>query len=257
MWRIRVFTVTAVALLALSSATAAELKVFVGGAMAETVGKIAAEFSRRSGHRLEVVSDTTGALVNRLKSGEKADVIVVTAAAVDGLERDRALLQGSRADLVRALVGVAIRPNGRVPDLSSEEAFKNSLLAARTVSYVDPKAGGTSGTYFEGLLMRWGIAEQMKSKIVYRTQGSGVADAVAKGEAELGITFIAELSPNKGVKVVGPLPDAIQLPTVYAAAVPAVSANRDAARAFVDAMTAPDGQAVFRAAGLQPLASAR
>jgi molybdate transport system substrate-binding protein len=180
---------------------------------------------------------------------------VVTAAAIDGLQRDHALLEGSRADLVRALVGVGIGPNARTPDLSSVESFKNALLAARTVSYVDPKAGGTSGTYFESLLMRLGIAEQMKPKIVYRTQGAGVADAVAKGEAELGVTFIAELSPNKGVKVVGPLPDAIQLPTVYTAAIPAASANRDAARAFVEAMTAPAGQAVFVAAGLQPLAS--
>jgi molybdate transport system substrate-binding protein len=97
----------------------------------------------------------------------------------------------------------------------------------------------------------------MKPKIVYRTQGAGVADAVAKGEAELGITFIAELSPNKGVKIAGPLPNEIQLPTNYVAAIPAVSANQDAARAFIQAMTAPGGQAVFRGAGLQPLTAAR
>ena len=165
---------------------------------------------------------------------------------------------GTRTHLVRALVGVGVKAGGTAsPDLSSVDAFKRSLLAAKTVSYVDPKAGGTSGTYFEGLLARMGIADQMKPKIVYRTQGAGVADAVATGAAELGITFIAELSPNKGVKIAGPLPNEIQLPTNYVAAIPKVSANQDAARAFIQAMTAPGGQAVFRGAGLQPLTAAR
>jgi molybdate transport system substrate-binding protein len=240
--------------LGVAQAQSAELKVFVGGAMTETVSKIGADFARASGHKLEFVSDTTGALVNKLKAGEKADAIVVTESAIDGLQKDGALAQGSRTQLVRALVGVGVKAGGTAsPDLSSVDAFKRSLLAAKTVSYVDPKAGGTSGTYFEGLLVRMGIAEQMKPKIVYRTQGAGVADAVATGAAELGITFIAELSPNKGVKIAGPLPNEIQLPTNYVAAVPAVSANQDAARAFIQAMTAPGGEAVFRDAGLQPL----
>jgi molybdate transport system substrate-binding protein len=249
----RATTIAALALFVFAQAQAAELRIFVGGAMTETVEKIGTDFARSSGHRLEFVSDTTGALVNKLKAGEKADVIVVTEAAIDGLQRDGALIQGSRVELVRALVGVGIGPNAPAPDLSSVDGFKRSLLAAKTLSYVDPKAGGTSGTYFEGLLARMGIAEQMKPKIVYRTTGAGVADAVAKGEAELGITFIAELSPNKGLKVAGPLPSEIQLPTNYVAAVPAVSSYADIARAFIQAMTAPAGQAVFRGAGLQPL----
>ena len=240
-------------LLALSSANAADLKVFVGGAMTETVEKIGADFAKASGNKLDYVSDTTGSLLNRLKAGEKADVLVVTAPAMDGLQKDKAIIGGSRAELVRALIGVAIKPGGKAPDLSSPDAFKASLLAARSVSYVNPKAGGTSGTYFEGLLAKMGIADRMKPKIVYRNQGSEVADAVAKGEAEIGISFIAELAPNKGVKVAGALPDAIQLPTNYAAAVPVGSANADAARAFIKAMASPQGAAIFKAAGLEPL----
>lgn len=148
-----------------------------------------------------------------------------------------------------------MKPGGKAPDLSSPDAFKASLLAARSVSYVNPKAGGTSGTYFEGLLAKMGIAEQMKTKIVYRNQGSEVADAVAKGDAELGVSFIAELAPNKGLRVAGPLPDAIQLPTNYAAAIPSVSApaNQNAARGFIAAMRSASGTAVFKAAGLEPL----
>lgn len=255
MWKTPLSTIAAAASLLFVAARsdAAEIKVFVGGAMTETVTKIGADFAKSSGNTLSYVSDTTGSLLNRLKAGEKADVLVVTAPAMDGLLKDGALAPGSRTELVRALIGVAMKPGGKAPDLSSPDAFKASLLAVRSVSYVNPKAGGTSGTYFEGLLAKMGIAEQMKSKIVYRNQGSEVADAVAKGDAEIGVSFIAELAPNKGVRVAGALPDAIQLPTNYAAAVPAGAANADAARAFIRAMASPSGTALFKAAGLEPL----
>jgi len=253
MWKKPLFALGSAALLAAAPANAADLKIFVGGAMTETVTKIGAEFARSSGNELEYVSDTTGALLNKLKAGEKPDVLVITATAMDTLQKDGALVSGSRAELVRALIGVAMKPGGKAPDLSSADAFKKSLLAARSVSYVNPKAGGTSGTYFEGLLAKMGIADAMKPKIVYRNQGSEVADAVAKGDAELGISFIAELAPNKGLKVAGALPDAIQLPTNYAAAIPSVSASQSAARGFIQAMTSPQGTAIFKAAGLEPL----
>jgi molybdate transport system substrate-binding protein len=247
------FCTAALFIASLSSADAAEIKVFVGGAMTETVEKIGADYAKASGDTLTYVSDTTGSLLNRLKKGERADVLVVTAPAMDGLEKDKSLVQGSRAELVRALIGVAVKAGGKAPDISSPDAFKAALLSARSVSYVDPRAGGTSGTYFEGLMGKMGIAPQMKAKTVYRTQGSEVADAVAKGDAELGVSFIAELAPNKGVKIAGPLPEAIQLPTNYAAAIPSGSASVDAARGFIRAMTSPAGTAVFKAAGLEPL----
>ena len=240
-----------------SRADAAELKIFVGGAMTETVEKIGADFARTTGNKLDYVSDTTGALQKRLASGEKADVVVVTAAGLDALQKENRIVPASRAMLVRALIGVAVRPNGTSPDLSSAEGFKTSLQAARSVSYVNPAAGGTSGTYFEGLMKRMGIYDQMKPKIVYRSQGSEVADAVAKGDAEMGVSFIAELAPNKGVKIAGPLPQEIQSPTDYVAAVTTVSANADAARAFIQKMTSPEGGAVFKAAGLTVLPASR
>lgn len=243
--------------LGIPAADAAELKVFVGGAMTETVEKIGAQFAKASGNKLEYVSDTTGALQKRLQAGEKADVVVVTAAGLDALQKENRIAPGTRETLVRALIGVAMQPNGTAPDLSSPDSFKASLLKARSVSYVNPSAGGTSGTYFEGLMKRMGIYDQMKSKIVYRNQGSEVADAVAKHDAEIGISFIAELAPNKGVKIAGPLPDAIQSPTDYVAGVTAVSANPEAARAFIKAMMAPSGAAVFKAAGLTVLPAAR
>jgi len=243
----------AFSLLLATHADAAELKVFVGGAMTETVEKIGADFAKKTGNKLDYVSDTTGALQKRLAAGEKADVVVVTAAGLDAMQKENRIAPMSRTELVRALIGVAMKPGGKAPDLASTDSFKASLLAARSVSYVDPKAGGTSGTYFEGLLKKMGIADQMKSKIVYRNQGSEVADAVAKGDAELGISFIAELAPNKGLRVAGPLPQEIQSPTDYVAGVTTASASPDAARAFIQAMTSPAGGAVFKAAGLTVL----
>ena len=247
------FAATVPFLFAGVAADAAELKVFVGGAMTETIEKIGADYAKSSGNTMRYVSDTTGALLNRLKAGEKADVLVITAPAMDGLQKDGALQPGSRTELVKALIGVAMKPGAKKPDLSSADTFRASLLAAKSVSYVNPKAGGTSGTYFEGLMSKMGISDAMKQKIVYRNQGSEVADAVAKGEAEIGISFIAELAPNKGVAIAGPLPDSIQLPTNYVAAIPLGSANADAARAYIKAMTNPSGTAVFKAAGLEPL----
>src|SRR5215470_10430089 len=127
MWKAPAFAIAAAASFTLAQAQAADLKVFVGGAMTETVSKIGAEFARSSGHKLDFVSDTTGALLNKLKAGEKADVIVVTEAAIDGLQKDGALTDGSRTPLVRALVGVAIKSDSAAtPDLSSVDAFKRS-----------------------------------------------------------------------------------------------------------------------------------
>lgn len=234
-----------------------EIRVFVGGAMTGPVREAGAAFARSSGNTLVYVSDTTGALQKRLASGERADVVVVAGPAMDTLQKENRVVAGSRVDLARALIGVGVRAGAPSPDLSTPDTFKAALLKARSVSYVNPASGGTSGTYFEGLMQRMGIAEAMKAKIVYRTQGSEVADAVAKGEAELGITFTSELQPNKGVTVAGTLPAAIQLPTIYAAAVVTTTGSADAARAFLRTLAGAEGRAALTKAGLEPLGPSR
>jgi molybdate transport system substrate-binding protein len=228
-----------------------EVRIFVGGAMTGPLKEAGAAFTRSSGKQVVNISDTTGALQKRLAAGEKADLIVVAAPAMDALQKEDRVIPGSRVDLARALIGVGVRAGAASPDLSTPETFKAALLKARSVSYVNPAAGGTSGTYFEGLLARMGIADAMKAKTVYRTQGSEVADAVAKGDAELGITFTSELQPNPGVRVAGPLPAAIQLPTIYSAAV--VTANEEPARAFLRMLAGAEGRAALMHAGLEPL----
>ena len=234
-----------------------EVRVFVGGAVTEPVKEAGATFARNSGSTLVYVTDTTGALQRRLAAGEKADLIVVAGPGMDMLIKQKLVMAESRVDLARALIGVGVKAGAASPDLSTPDTFKAALLKARSVSYVNPASGGTSGTYFEGLLQRMGIADAMKSKIVYRTQGSEVADAVAKGEAELGISFTSELQPNKGVKVAGTLPAAIQLPTIYSAAITAKAGSGDAARAFLRTLTGTEARAAFTKAGLEPVGPAR
>ena len=234
-----------------------EVRVFVGGAVTEPVKEAGAAFARASGNTLVYVTDTTGALQKRLAAGEKADLVILAGPGMDMLQKANLVVAASRVDLARALIGVGVRAGAPSPDLSTPDTFKAALLKARSVSYVNPASGGTSGTYFEGLMQRMGIADAMKPKIVYRTQGSEVADAVAKGEAELGISFTSELRPNKGVKVAGTLPAAIQLPTVYSAAVATTSGHGDAARAFLRTLAGAEGRAAVTKAGLEPLGPAR
>jgi molybdate transport system substrate-binding protein len=234
-----------------------ELRVFVGGAMTEPVKEAGAAFARSSGNTVSYVSDTTGALQKRLASGEPADLIIVTSTAIDALQKDKRVVDTTRIDLARALIGVGVRAGAASPDLSTPDTFKAALLKARSVSYVNPASGGTSGTYFEGLLQKMGIAEAMRPKIVYRTQGAEVADAVAKGDAELGITFTSELKPNAGVTIAGVLPAAIQLPTIYSAAMVTTTKNGDAARAFLRTLAGAEGHAALTRAGLEPLGQVR
>jgi molybdate transport system substrate-binding protein len=244
--------------LMLSPATAvaqSTVTVFHGGAMTQPVEEAADAFTRSTGNRVTNVGDTTGSLMKRIASGEKPDIIFVAGPAMDTLEKEKRIATGTRVDLARALIGVGVRVGAPSPNLSTPETFKAALLAARSVSYVSPAAGGTSGTYIEGLLEKMGIADAMKSKIVYQNQGSEVAAAVASGKAELGITFSSELKPNPGVRVAGVLPAAIQMPTIYSAALtPGAS---EAARAFMRVLSGPDGRAAIERAGMEPLSAAR
>jgi len=230
-----------------------ELTVFLSGAMTQPVREAGEGFTRSTGAKLVYVGDTTGGLVKRLLAGEKVDVIVVTGPAMDTIEKEKRIVPGSRVNLARALIGVGVRAGAASPNLSTIDTFKAALLAAKSVSYVNPASGGTSGTYFEGLLQKMGIADAMKPKIVYRTQGSEVANAVATGAAEIGITFTSELKPNPGVKVAGTLPAAIQLPTIYSAALVSATGGSDAGRAFVRVLSSAEGRAAIERAGLEPL----
>jgi molybdate transport system substrate-binding protein len=248
-----VILIAAAALLIGSQAKAAELTLLVGGSMATTFREAGAEFARSTGHKLDYVFDTTGALQRRMRAGAKADIILVSAQGMDQLEHEKLIEPGSRIELATATIGVSVRSGAASPDLSTPDAFKRAMLAAHSIALVDPKAGGTSGIYLDGLFRRLGIADAVQKKAVLGNQGSEVADAVASGKADLGLTFISEMLPNKGVKIAAPLPGPIQSPTVYVVAIPAASSHKAEARAFIAMISAPSAWPSISKAGLTPI----
>jgi molybdate transport system substrate-binding protein len=225
---------------------AGQLTIFVGGAMTEPVKEV-------DGNRSSLTTGTSGALQNKLRSGEKADVIIVAATTMDELEKEKRIAPGTRIDLARALIGVSMKAGAKAPDLSSVDAFKKAMLAAKSIAYVDPNAGGTLGAYIAGLFQKMGIAGEMHKKTIYRNEASELADAVAKGDAEFGITFTSEMPLNKGVKLAGRLPDPIQRPTIYSGAVLMSAPDPAAARVFLRVMSGSAGLTAMKKAGLEPL----
>src|SRR5205085_8683831 len=142
----------------------------------------------------------------------------------------------------------------RRPDIGSVEAFKQALLAAKSIAYIDPAAGGSSGIYVSGMLDKLGIAAEVKakSKLIH---GGAVAEHIANGEAELGIHQISEILPVKGATLVGPLPAEIQNYTIYAAGFGAGSSQPDAARALLQALSGPAAAQVLKSKGMEPAGS--
>jgi len=235
---------------AVAHTRAAELTVLGAGPVDGTFQKLVPVFTRATGHKVEATFDTVGAVQNKLKAGEKADIIILSAAAIDELDKAGALLPGSGVEVGRGMSGLAVRAGERVPDISTPDALKATLLAVRSVAYVDPAAGATTGIFFAGLLERLKIADEVNKKAVLLQRGFQVAEAVAEGRAEIGNTNLTELIPHKGVTVVGPLPEPLGLVIAFVAAVSSTSANRDPARALIAFLTSPEARAQFMAAGL-------
>lgn len=236
-------------LLAPRPAMSAEIKVLTAGAMKSVVLALQAGFEAASGHRLVVDNDTAGGLVKRIEAGEAFDMAIITPAAIDGLIGKGKIVAGSRAAVAKVGVGIAVKEGAPKPDLSSVEAFKRALLAARTVTYIDPASGGSSGIYVAGLLNKLGIADDIKPK--ERLQAGGyVAEKVAKGEAEIAIHQISEILPVKGVTLAGPLPAEIQNYTVYAAGLSAAARDPGAAQAWIDYLKGPAASAAIVGRGM-------
>src|SRR5882757_5944013 len=150
-----------------SHAGAAEMKVLASGAMSHALQEISEDFVHKNGHTLAFTAGTTGVLQDRVRAGEKADLIEVTSAGMDALEKEKLVLPGSRVELARALIGVAVRDGAPLPDISTPEALKQRLLAARSVAYIDPKIGGQAGAAIVGLLKTLGIADEVAKKSTF------------------------------------------------------------------------------------------
>ena len=228
-------------------AGAAEISVLSGGAAQSPLVAALPAFEARSGHKVRIAFAPAGEIAKRVGAGEVFDLLVMPAENIDGYEKQGKVVPGSRAPLGKVGIGVAVNERAPSPDISTPEAFRQALLAAQSIVYIDP-ARGTSGKHFAGVLQQLGIAEQINAKT---TLGSGgyVVAPVGKGEIELGVHQITEILPVPGVKLVGPLPPALQKWTTYTAvAMPGASAP-DAARELVVFLTGPQARAIFAPRG--------
>jgi molybdate transport system substrate-binding protein len=239
----------ALAVVGTQSAAAVEVKVLTAGAFKQVLLAIVPIYERQSGNKVTVENDTVGAVVKRVKGGDAFDVVIVSPGAIDDLVKDGKVAAGSNANLAKVGVGVVVKEGAARPDISSVDALKHALIAAKSVAYIDPASGGSSGIFVDGLLDRLGIAGDVKPKAKL-IPGGAVADHIADGEAEIGIHQISEILPVKGVALVGPLPAEIQNYTVYAAGVSAQSKEGEAAKALIKVLSGPDGAAVFKSKGM-------
>ena len=235
-------------------AAAAEIKVLTAGAFKQVLVALVPDFEKQTGHKVIVENETVGALTKRIEGGEAFDVAVLTPGAVNDLTGKGKFVAGSRANLARVGVGVMVKAGAPAPDISTVEAFKRALLAAKSVAYIDPASGGSSGIYISGLLDKLGLADQVKPKAKLK-QGGYVADLIVKGEAELGIHQISEIVPVKEVTLVGPLPAEIQNYTVYAAGLGASAKDSEAAKALIKALTGPAAADVLKSKGMEAAGS--
>lgn len=229
---------------------AAEIKVISAGAVKSMVVALGAEFERDTGHKLNLNFGTAGAQRGRLEGGEAADLVILSESAIATLNKAGLVLSGT--DVGRTVTGVVVKEGAVIPDISTPEAFKQALLKAKTVAYTDPKAGGSSGTAFASMLEKLGIAAEVNKKAVLGKGGHDVAVSIAEGRAEIGTTFISEVLPVKGAKVIGQLPGNLNNTNTYTAAIHAKAASRDGAVALLRYLTNPANRARWIAAGLEP-----
>jgi molybdate transport system substrate-binding protein len=237
-----------------SRATAADIKVLTAGAFKQVVVALAPEFEKQTGHKLAIENETVGALVKKIEGGEAFDVTFLSPGAVDDLIKKGKIADGSRTNIARVGVGVMVREGEPKPDIGTVDAFKQAVLGAKTVAYIDPASGGSSGIYVAKLFEQLGIADQVKPKAKLK-QGGHVADLIVSGEAELGIHQISEIVPVKGVTLIGPLPKEIQNYTTYAAGVASAAKDKDAATALVKFLSGPRTAEILKSKGMEPAGS--
>lgn len=223
------------------------MRVFCARSMAAAVTAVTAPLADT-----DIVFEPMGMLKARLAAGDTADVLVLAEPVIDGLVAAGTIAAGSRTAIARAAIGVAVRAGAVAPGIATAEAFVAAVVAARAVALSDPSVGGSAGVYLRDLFGRIGLAATVAAKAVYRDSGAAAAAAVARGDADLAITFIPELRQGGGVRVLGPLPPPHAHATAYAAGVSARCTAGDRAHAFMAALTARDAAPVWRDAGFDP-----
>ena len=231
-----------------STAQAAEIKVIASNAVKEAYLDLVPEFEKATGHHVITIWSGTEAITKRISGGEIVDIVIVPPANIDKLILEGKLVAGNRTDLVKSGVGVAVRSGLPKPDVSTPEAVKQAVLAAKSVAY----SSGPSGFHVAGLFEKMGIADRIKAKMTQTPSGVQVGEVVARGEADLGFQQISELLHVKGIDYLGPLPAEIQHITVFSAGLHVGAKEAEAAKALVRFLSAPAAAPIIRKTGMEP-----
>ena len=235
------------------AADAAEIKVLSSSALNAVITELTPQFERATGHRLSVQYGASAVLKKRIDAGESPDVAILTPALIDELIKQGKCAPDVHTDIARSGVGVAVRAGAPKPDIGTVEAFKKALRDARSIGYTNPALGGLSGVYIGGLIERLGMAAELKSKTVLTSNAPHVlAEAVVKGDIELGLIQISEIVPEPGLQLVGPLPPELQNFSVFTAGLLAAGKEPEAGRALIKFLISPDALKVIKAKGMEP-----
>lgn len=224
--------------------------------MRQVIADLAPKFERATGYKLDISFDSGAAIVKGLEEGERADVVMLPRPGIDELAHAGKLLAESEVDLATSHVGAAVREGAPEPDISTPEAFKRAMLAAKTIACPDPALGGSSGVHIAKILEGLGIAGALKPKLVlvstpYQAE-TMPGHLVARGEADIALHQLQELLAVPGLKVLGPLPSDLKGKFLFSAAVMADAVNAKAAKALVEFLTTPEAKTVIEAKGMQP-----
>lgn len=238
-----------------SVAIAQEIKVVSSGGFAAAFRVLAPEFERRTGYKLDTawgpsMGKTADAVPSRLARGEAIDVVIMVGYALTDLVDKGEAIAESRADLASSGIGGAVRAGAPKPDMSTVDALKRSLLAAKSIAYSD----SASGVYIQNeMFPRLGIAEAVAGK-ARMIPAEPVGAVVARGEAEIGFQQISEMLPIPGVDIVGQLPPELQKITVFSAGIASVSKEPDAGKALIKYLASPEASAAIIKSGMEPIA---
>ena len=240
----------AVGLFAISASpvSSAELKIFGSRVTKMIVEDIGPQFERATGHRLVVLTDVAAVMKRRIEAGEPFDLAVLVNFQTDDLIKKGKLVADTRTDIMKAGIGVAVRRGAKVPDISTVEAFKQTLLAAKSITYLKE---GASTIYLDRLFARMDIVEALRAKTI-KPETESVSEAVAAGDVELGIIVIPNILSVPGAQLVGPIPEDIQSYIVFTAAIAASSPNQQAARDLISFLRSPAGISAIKTKGMNP-----
>jgi molybdate transport system substrate-binding protein len=235
----------------------AEIKVLSANVFTGVLDGQFRDFERISGHKVTFDYGTAGNIRGRVESGEPGDVVIVTRPMMDALEKDGNVVRGSTRDMARSAVALVVRRGAPKPDVGSVEAFKQALLAARSISYPDPTRGGATGVLVTAILKRLGMAAEITGKAIYPPPGGFAVDLVAHGDAEVAIAQPMEALLQPDVEIAGLLPSALQDPPSFTFSIGqmAIAKEPDAARAIIQYMVGSTVRSALKSKGMEPAAA--